>query len=730
MKTWKFLAAFAACVLLTLAPALPAAEEEEGKEEEQEVKESGLVEEVIVTATRADIDSPVAFTNLSREKIEQEYWAQDVPALLASTPSAYSYSDSGNDIGYSYLRIRGFDQRRIAVTINGVPLNDAESHEVFWIDLPNFPDSLEDIQVQRGVGTSMYGANAIGGTVNLETARAVPGAGIVGSVGAGSFDTNKLSVGWTSDLLPGNWVFSGRLSRIATDGYRDQSWTRMAFAFFTAQRFGERCNLRINLYGGKEQSHLAYEGLTREQLAEDRRQNPLDWEGETDNFFQPHFEVIHEYHPTKKLEVGNTVYAFYGRGYYDQFRESKDLYELFLADVQYTEYASNVFRERWVKEWDVGWVPRVTWDHRGGRLTGGAELRFHRGRHWGEVEADDLPAGTPEDYRYYDYKIPKNSLVFFAQEEWRPTGWLTLLAALQRVDHSWKLERELVKGYSYDVTYAWWAPRVGANFSISDNWLVFASISSARREPSVKNLYDPTDAWSEHAFYNIDDSGFLSDPKPVEEKLTDYEAGFSYTSKQLMFRTTLYNMDFRDEIIYLGDRTDVGTAVTGNADRSVHRGIELEGRGRLGRDLELAGNLMLSDDKLKEFETYVPIDEYPWLEPRDLSGNRIAGFPNVLGRLSLSWNPSWGRLELGAFHAGRLYTDNTNDRERSIDPYTTVDFSARWKLNETYALRLRVNNLLDEEYESFGYVDWTTPVFIPAAGRNIFMMLEYKPARP
>jgi iron complex outermembrane receptor protein len=277
-------------------------------------------------------------------------------------------------------------------------------------------------------------------------------------------------------------------------------------------------------------------------------------------------------------------------------------------------------------------------------------------------------------------------------------------------------ERDLVTGYSYDVTYDWWAPRLGANFKIDDDWLVFASVSKARREPPVKNLHDATDAWSEPAFQNVDESGLLSDPIPKEEKLTDYEAGFSYTGRNLVVRTTLYNMKFRDELVYTGEITDVGTAITGNADLSVHRGIELEAAGSLGRDLELAGNLMLSDDK---HERYVILDE-------DLSGNRIAGFPDILGRIALSWEPSWGRLELGAFHAGRLYIDSTENRERSIDPYTTFHFDARWDFAPRFSVRMRINNLLDEEYETFGYI-WGTPQFIPAAGRYGFLMLAYRP---
>jgi iron complex outermembrane receptor protein len=678
-----------------------------------------LVERVEVTVTRAGEDAPAAFTNMSHETIEKEYWTQEVPSLLAATPAVHYHSDAGNDIGYAYLYIRGFQQRRIAVTINGTPLNTAETHEVFWVDLPNLVDSTLDIQVQRGVGTTLYGANPIGGTVNLETARSSEGPGWTAEGGYGSYGTSKITASYSSPALGKGWTVSARASRIDSDGYRDQSWTKMGMGFLSAERQGARSRLRLNLYGGVEELHLAYIGLSREELAVDRRANPLTWDGAIDHFTQPHLEMIHEYDISESLELGNTVYGFYGRGYWDQRTYWFD--ELFLP--------REFFQRANVEEWDAGWIPRVSWDHGGGTLTAGAEVRIHRGHQWSEV----LGGETPPVEVMWDYRIPKDFYNLFVEEEWRPLPGLTVLAGLKGASTSWQLEDDSIRNYSYDVSYSWLAPRLGVSYRLSPSWLAFGSISESRREPRVIDLYDPT--WgSVPSFGDADPTpgSTWSDPLIDEEKVVDYELGGSYSSSGLFLRATLYHMDFRDEIVDSGALDNFGRPITSSAARSTHRGIEIEGTGRLGRGFELGGYLTLTDDTFDEHTEYV----YDWdtdiTTPVDVSGNRIANAPDRTARLALSWSPRWGRLELGGRHVGRVFFTNFEDREFSLDPYTVLHLDARWDLpfleGQDLALRLRVNNLLDELYEPGGHVDWVTGEarFIPAAERNVFLMLTYR----
>jgi iron complex outermembrane receptor protein len=719
----------AAALAVVAFPPLAAAEETEAPSESADADAGAdgttepaadqLVEKVEVTVTRAGEDAPAAFTNMSRETLEEQYWTQEVPSLLSVTPAAHYYTDAGNDIGYAYLYLRGFQQRRIAVTINGIPLNTAETHEVFWVDLPDLLGSTQDLQVQRGVGTTLYGANPIGGSVNLETARPGDGQGWTAEGGYGSYGTARITASYTTPTLGDRWTVSARASRIESDGYRDRSWTEMGMGFLSAERQGERSRLRLNLYGGVEELHLAYVGLTREELAVDRRANPLTWDGAIDHFTQPHLEMIHEYDLSENLELGNTVYGFYGRGYWDQQTYWFD--DLFLP--------REFFQRANAEEWDAGWIPRVSWRHHKGTLTAGAEVRLHRGHQWSEVLAGETP---PVDLMW-DYRIPKDFYNVFIEEEWRPLPGLTVLAGLKGAYTSWKLEDDSVRSYSYDVSYSWLAPRLGVSYRFSPSWLAFASASESRREPRVIDLYDPT--WdSVPSFGDADPApgSTWSDPLVNEEKVVDYELGGSYTSSRLFLRANLYLMDFRDEIVDSGALDILGRPITSSAARSNHRGLEIEGSGRLGAGLELAGHLTLSDDTFDDHTEY----DLDWstgeTTPVNLSGNRIANHPDRTARLALSWSPRWGRLELGGRHVGRVYFTNRQDEEFSLDPYTVLHLDARWDLpfleGQDLALRLRVNNLLDELYEPGGHVDWVTGEarFIPAAERHVFLMLSYR----
>ncbi len=407
--------------------------------------------EIEVTTTRAtDRGSAVAFSELDRPAIQEHYWAQDTPMLLAETPGVYAYSDAGNGVGYSYVKIRGFSQRRVAVTVNGIPLNDPESHEVYWVDHPDLVSSAQTLQVQRGVGNALYGASAVGGSINFETLTAPGDRSISLEVGGGTYDTQRYAVQYQSGLLDDAYSIAGRLSRISSDGYREQSWSSLWSYYFSASRRDSWITTRLNLYGGPERLHLAYYAVDRSYLDgritgdadQDRRFNPLTWGGETDNFFEPHFELIQDVKLTEKAALTSSVFYFPGKGYYDDFPYgpqtfasrhipdftvgSNTLYPAsYYADTSgvgpYTVVASDMTQRLWVKNEHYGWVPRARLQHSKGELTVGGEWREHEGRHWGELTwSAALPPGVQPNAVFYDYTGRVNVLSAFAQESYQP----------------------------------------------------------------------------------------------------------------------------------------------------------------------------------------------------------------------------------------------------------------------------------------------------------------------
>ena len=280
------------------------------------------------TAGRAvERRTPVAFADMDRGTVEKLHWAQDVPMLLAEMPNVYSYSDAGNGIGYSYLKIRGFDQRRVGVMVNGIPLNDPEDHQVYWVDLPDLASSLEDVQVQRGVSNSLYGTSAFGGSVNLVTSTLARQGGISTTAGAGSYGTRKFSVVMNSGVVDNAFSVHGRFSKVISDGYRERSGVDQWAYFLAAERYGEQISTRLNVYGGPEVAHQAWFPVHEDILKVNRKLNPgsQEYENTIDSFNQPHYELIHEWSVRPELRLSNTLFYVQGEGYYEGLKKEREL---------------------------------------------------------------------------------------------------------------------------------------------------------------------------------------------------------------------------------------------------------------------------------------------------------------------------------------------------------------------------------------------------------------------
>jgi len=738
-------------------------------------------QDVIVTATRgAQGETPAAFTNVSSAELKQQYYAQDIPMLLTNTPNLFAYSDAGNGIGYSYLKIRGFDQKRIAVMLNGVPLNDAVSGEVFWIDLPDFAESVQDIQIQRGVGNSLYGAAAMGGSVNLITSdySIVPELNF--KSGYGSYNTKKYLLSGNSGLISDNYVFYGRFSRIETDGYRDLSWSKFWGYFVGAARYDENSTLKINFYGGPEESHLAYKGITAEQLETDRKYNELQYKDEIDHFQQPHYELIHDYRFSDRLSLSNTLYYFNGNGYYTQFRAGRDLADynvgVWFDPDTWTTYAFNdssfpaeyysmrdslgsplpdgtgsypldvtetdLVRRPEVNERDWGWIPRVTYEMDRAKIIAGGEMRLHTGHHFGEVLwASVYPLDMPPNLRYYDYMGDRRSFTVFGHLEYNVTDKLLSIADLQYQYYRYKLYDDRRFNVTFKRDYDFIAPRFGLNYRFDDNTSVFANVSTASRQPAFKDIYDPTDWWNSQVFYpeRFDPTtneyiGFGL----KEEKLLDFELGanhrFDINDNDFDLGLNLYRMQVTDEIVpYAGQVDDNGYPLTGNADKTIHQGVEFSANIKTNKGISVSGNVSINDDKFDDFTEYVrDWSAYPdTLIVYDRTGNRIGGFPAMLANYGVSYKYDIAKAGLFGRIVGKQYLDNSEDDSRKLDSYHVIDFVAsvnigRYLGYKTIDLNLRINNLFDEEYEAAGYieVDDGQPRYIVGAERNFFLSLE------
>lgn len=704
---------------------------------------------IVISATRArERESPVTFATLSARDLTERYSTQDIPQLLSELPSTTFYSESGNGIGYNYLSIRGFDQRRISVLINGIPQNDPEDHDVYWLDFPDLTANLQDIQVQRGAGSAFYGPPAVGGSVNLVTSTYSKTPGIDFSSGYGSYNTRRYSVAINSGMVGGQYQFYGRLSRILSDGYRDNSWSDFSSYFVGAIRYDRTMTTQFNFYGGPVADHLAYYGIAKDDAyssdSDRRRHNPIQRSEEIENFSQPHYELLHEWQVSDEVVLNNALFLVTGKGFFD-FDGSWAPYSYYritgengfsVSGDPDTLTIPNALIRAWVSNVQIGWLPRASVQHARGTLTVGAEIRMHRSTHWGALRwGENVPAGVTPEYHYYEYRAAKSMFSLYAHELYTLRPDLTLQLDVQYAYNQYRLFDEKYLHTHFSVPYHFLNPRVGLNYNVTDKFNVYAQVSRTSREPRLKNLYDAAESSTPASWgavtpqFSVGANGRydFSNPLVKPEALVDVELGGGYISDQFRFGVNLFTMSFSNEIIKKGQLDRFGIPVTGNAEQTLHQGIEFTSAAKWNDALELQANATLSRNRLVRYMVF------DGAAAVSLNGNTIAGFPDVLANLRATYRNEWLTASVSLQHVGEFYTDNNqNPRTGAPDPGRTVNaftVAHTWvtvklpvgSLARSLELQVQVNNLFNRFYASHGEGD----EFFPAAERNIFASLRF-----
>ncbi len=707
--------------------------------------------EVTVTTTRAGSSDPVTFSNVARGEITETHYGQDTPLLLSELPNVSVYSEGGGGFGYSYLRMRGFSQDRIAVQINGVPLNDAETHEVFWVDLPDLATDLQDMQVQRGVGSSLYGPAAFGGTVNLVTR--TPGLGDRPMIRAegmyGTWATRRAMILLQSGKVADRYGFTARLTRMDTDGYRFDSWAKLWSYYLAGARFTNAHTTKLVFYGGPERVHLAYDGISKEYLDgkitgnsdNDRRYNPFTYPEEVDQFFQPHYELHDEWKLSDKLQLDNSFYVFKGDGYYDQWRTDVAYQEYFYNGGIGPDINVNILRRRNVDEIDGGWIPRLNIEHTWGETTVGGELRLHDAQHEGLVLwSDYIQPGNGPDYRYYDYKIVKRSFSGYVHNLINIAPRLSALADVQAVTHTLHMQDDNLWGVHYEKDYAAMNPRVGLNYLLVEGdtrvnrpaGTVYASLSFAQREPKPRDIYDPQDYWSlpiqtdNAPRFRTDGDGYeYIGPSLEPERLTNLEAGTHWQWSRGRIGLNAYYMALRDAIVPYGALDNLGVPKTINAKETVHQGLELVAAWSPLAALSLSGNLALTDHRFIHHKELVWDNDSNWYVEAKRDGNRIGFDPIFIANERVEY--AWRGLTagVGMRTVGKQYIDNSENETTAVPMYTLVSLNLGYRLENVPSVRavelsLHVTNLFDHEYVSFGY-DYGEALYFVGAPRAMYV---------
>lgn len=657
-----------------------------------------IAEEVVVSATRATKNSATTYRNLDKAELEKNNLGQDLPYLLNQTPSVVISSDAGAGVGYTGIRIRGSDATRINVTLNGIPLNDAESQGSFFINLPDFASSVDNIQIQRGVGTSTNGAGAFGGSLNIQTTTRRDSAYAELNNTYGSYETWKNTVNFGSGLLANKFSFDGRLSRIKSDGYVDRASSDLKSFFVSGAYYGKKDLLRVNVFSGNEKTYQAWNGIDEEKLKTERRHNDFTYENQTDNYQQDHYQLFYTRTLAPQLVANAALHYTYGRGYYEEFVEGETLSDYGIAPVVIggsTITNSDLVRRLWLDNdfYGVTYSLNYTPSQKTNFILGGAYNEY-KGRHFDEVvwaQFANYDGSESIRHRYNENDAFKTDFNIFARAN-HQLGKFNLFADLQyrRVYYSY-LGKDLNKQLSQqNATLNFFNPKAGITYQIDNFSNVYASVAVGNKEPNRRDFTDS----------NVSN-------RPKHENLTDIETGYRLSLGKVNLGLNGFLMLYKNQLINTGEINEVGGKTRQNVPNSYRLGAELDARWQINNRLYWAATLSLSDNKIKEFTEYIYDQFDNSLLTNTYQDTHISFSPSVIASSEIGFT-LFKNADIAwlSKYVGRQYLDNTSAKSRSLNSFFVNDIRLSYNTTalgiKNVGISVLANNIFSTLYESNG----------------------------
>jgi iron complex outermembrane receptor protein len=690
-----------------------------------------LSNEVVVSATRAGDKTPTAYTNINKAYLEKSNVGQDLPYLLNFTPSMVTTSDAGAGVGYTYIHLRGSDATRVNVTIDGVPINDAEDQGVYWVDMPDIVSSTDNIQIQRGVGTSTNGAGAFGGSINIETTKLSTAPYAEYSTSGGSFNTFKNTFNFGSGLLDGHWAFDGRASKITSDGYIDRASSNFESAFFDAGYYTKNTMIKVVVFTGKEKTYQAWYGVPQDSLATDRTYNPAGmytdangktqyYTNETDNYEQDYYQLHLSHVINNNFQLNAALFLTNGWGYYEDMDAGYNYQNYGLQSPGIGKDTGNFIEDLWLnnKFYGATYTIKYTDHNRLNASLGGGWDQYY-GLHYDNViwaQNGGLPTNS---YQYVSDTALKTDNNIFINGTYQLTTRLSLYADLQyrHVDYSFWGFNDQLQNVNQDVKLDFFNPKSGLSYDFSTTQNAYASVAIGNKEPSRDDYVQSTPS-----------------SRPLPEHLVDWEAGYKQHWKHVAIQANLYYMDYKNQLVLNGQVNNVGQYNRINVPQSYREGIELQAAIQPANWLRWNANATYSINKIKDFNEYV--DSYD-------SGKNILYQVHPLADISFS--PTWIvgstltfmpashiSFSLLTKYVSRQYLDNTESTDRDIPKYFTNDFRVNYmffpkKWLKEIDITLLINNIANVKYVSNGYTYeylqggaiYNQNSYFPQAGTNV-----------
>lgn len=692
------------------------------------LKQSDIIaDEVIVTATRADDKTPVAYSNIEKDEIDKRNNGQDIPYLLELTPSVVTTSDAGAGVGYTTLRIRGTDMTRINVTLDGIPFNDPESHGVWWVDLPDFASSVDNIQIQRGVGTSVNGAAAFGANINFASNNINKKTYVNLNQTFGSFNTYKSTIKTGTGLLNNHFVFDFRLSKIHSDGYIDRAKSDLKSYYLSGVYVDKKNFIKMRMFSGTENTYQAWYGVPKDSLLTNRTYNPYSYDNEVDNYTQKHIQFFYTREFNKFLNFNIVMHRTDGAGYYEQYKDSEKFSDYALQNLiigNDTITKTDLIRRKCLENTFVGVVYSLKYRSKNLNLTMGGSANQYNGNHFGRIIWAKYTSNSDIRYEWYRNKGIKKEISNYLKANYGFNSGINLWADLQLRNIIYDISgiHDDLRDISQTHQFTFFNPKAGISYKINQNYSTYFSFAHAKREPSRSNFID------------ADKNEII-----LPEILNDFEGGYKITYNSVALDVNFYFMNYKNQLILTGEINDVGAYIMSNIPKSYRAGLEISGGIKFSNFAEWKANATFSRNKIKNLTVYVDNWDTWGQETEPYKETDISFSPNIIAGSELNFKITKALdASIMSKYVSRQYIDNTTDINRSLDPYFVNNVRISYTLHTNFikevGFNLFINNILDERYESnawvyrytYGGQEYTMDGYFPQAGINFLVGINLK----
>ena len=655
------------------------------------------LEEVSINAIKANEKTPIAFTNLSKAEIEKSNFGQDLPFLISLTPSVVTSSDAGAGVGYTGLRIRGADPSRINVTINGIPLNDSESQGVWWVNMPDFASSLDNIQIQRGVGTSTNGAGAFGASINLKTLGLNNKAYTITNNSLGSYNTMKNNIEFGSGLISDKFTFDARLSQISSDGYIDRASSELKSLYIQGTYYSKKSVLKAIIFSGHERTYQAWNGVPLKYLDTNRTFNSYTYENEVDNYNQTHYQLHYNKQINNSTYMNIAGHFTHGEGYYEQEKLGENFADYNLSNIVIgfdTITSTDLIRRKWLNNDFGGLTYSLNHTKENLNFIIGGAYNEYSGQHYGNIIWSEYSSNGNYNHQYYKDIATKYDNNMFIKTNYQASISTSVFIDLQLRNIEYEFNGSDINGNmgEQSINLEFFNPKFGLTHKINDKQLFYGSYAVGNKEPNRSDYVESS-----------------PNSRPLYETLYDTEIGFKFKSKKLMFNTNIYLMEYDNQLIKTGEINDVGYATSKNVKKSYRRGIEIEGSCLLTQKLKWSANLTLSKNKLDTITQFIDNWDTGIQEAVTHENTDLAFSPNIIWSSQLSYainnNTS---MNFVSKYVGKQYIDNTSSNDRQLDDYLISNLQIDYKLKSTIfntaKISILINNIFDNEYISSAWL--------------------------